>query len=323
MREVSTLEQRLSELQVETPNASRVAAAAMLRASRRARPRVPRALALAPVLLLVAVAVGYFCPAADAAVAGAPIAGDLLRQAGLQGVSNRVTAVGAVAESSHHRLRLVGAYADPTRTVLLVHADPPISGWAGTAILHDQFGRAYENRWGSADMLTGDVVLGFEALAWPDSLTGARVELTIAAVSGVDDPTAVTRGSWHLPATLAVDPGTHLATPAEGQLGQARFRFASVQSTPGTLAIAIDVTGVTAAELDRMVPNGVKGAPALALDLYGPDGTPAWHHSGDLASWGALGVRLDELWLRTAPGDYRLVVSFAGNGAFERTIRVP
>ena len=176
------LEQRLSDLALEAPDAGRVTARVLSLAVTPRRRHLARVVTLAVATLALMLAVLYFVPVADAVLADTPIAGDLLRDAGLAGAGDRVTAVGAVATSSGYRLELVGAYADSTRTVLLIHAEPGI-GLSGTGPeLTDQFGRTYQMHGATGNFLTGNVALQFEALGWPDGITGARITLHITTV---------------------------------------------------------------------------------------------------------------------------------------------
>src|SRR5712692_1907354 len=173
---IGLLEERLQNLSVDTPDAGRVAALVLSRASRRRTRRLPRALGAGAATIALLVLVAYFVPAADLALANVPVAGEVLRYAGLVGAADRITAVGAVSTSSGYRLKLVAAYADSSRTVLLLNADPPIQP-ATSVTLTDQFGRTYQWQNGTSDSNTGAWVMQFEGPAWPDSVTGARLTL--------------------------------------------------------------------------------------------------------------------------------------------------
>src|ERR1700687_5692006 len=244
------LEQRLADLAVDTPDPGRVTAFVMSRAARRGRRHLARAAAIAVATVTLMAAVLYFAPAADVVLADTPIARELLRDAGLLGAGNRVTAVGAVSTSSGVRLQLIGAYADSTRTVLLVHAEPAVrpSGLGPTDTVTDQFGRSYFINRSMSNGLTGNIVFQAEPLAWPDAITGARITLHLTGLVPVtctgsppvdpkahhDDEGVHLAGSGPLPATLGVDESTTLALPAPAQLGPATFRFTSVRSSSAT-----------------------------------------------------------------------------------------
>jgi hypothetical protein len=320
------LEERLLNLSVETPDAGRVAARVLSRASRRRARRLPRALAAGVATTVLVVLVAYFVPAADTAVASVPFAGDLLRDAGLVGAADRITSVGSEATSSGYRLKLVGAYADSTRTVLLLHADPPIDFGSPLAMqLTDQFDRSYFWQGGTANLKTGDSVLQFDALGWPDAITGARITLHLSSVHTADQtgPGQPVAGSWTLPATVGVDQATPLPSPADADLGPAHFHFTSVSYTPATISIDIDVTGVTSAWLGRIIPDGGKGAPALTINLFDPSGKII-NGSGSSGNDTFGAVHMQFLGFRLGrSGKYVLRVSYTGVGQFERVLTIP
>jgi hypothetical protein len=329
------LEQRLSELTFETPDPGRISARVLSQSRKPRHGILPRGLAIGLATVLVAAGILYFVPVADTALADAPIAGPLLRDAGLVGASNRVTSVGASATSSGYRLELVGLYADSTRTVLLVRSNPAILiQGAEQPELKDQFGRSYHL--GSAVMngLTGTLAIEFEALAWPDAFTGARLTLYLNEVTPVTcmapasgnpadyvcNTGSPVQGSWTLRATVGVDESSNLALPAPAQLGPASFRFTSVRSSSATIAIDIDVTGATSDDLNARIPNGGKGTAVFTIDLFSPTGEVT-NGSYQLVDYQG-GVHIAFIGYRVAGGDYRLHISYRGR-EFDRTLTIP
>jgi hypothetical protein len=294
------------------------------------------AIGVATVTLIAVVL--YFVPAADVVLADTPIARELLRDAGLLGAGNRVTSVGAVSTSSGYRLELVGAYADSSRTVLLVHAEPPIvlTGWR-MPTLTDQFGRTYMVHAVTANGLTGNLVLESDTLGWPDAITGARITLHITEVtpipciglSSVDpadvkcNPGPPVAGSWTLPATIGVDESTTLALPAPAQLGPASFRFTSVRSSAATIAVDFEVKGVTSEELSRRIPDGKKGTAVFTIELLGPNGERVGGGAGWRGSSNDPSLRMYLLGYRFMPGEYHVHATYVGYGEFDRVIRIP
>jgi hypothetical protein len=328
------LEQRLTDLSFEMPDADQITARVLFLPQESRRRRLPRVIALGVATLLIAAGVLYFVPAADAALANAPVAGDLLRDAGLTGAGTKVTSVGAVASSSGFRLQLVGAYADSTRTVLLLRASPavqPFGGVPGYDIqLTDQFGRSYNVQGGQTDSRTGQVIVQFDALAWPDALTGARITLKVSAVQRAclaaafcSDPVAespTVTGSWTLPATLGVDEGTALSLPTTAQVGAASFHFTSVRSSTATIGIDIQVTGATFDDLEQRIPDGGKGTPVFTIDLFSPTGDVA--DAGYSIGEDLQGPIIQFLGYRSGPGEYRLHISYRGSDV-DRLLTVP
>jgi hypothetical protein len=320
---VELLEQRLHELAIETPDAGRVSARVLARTARRPSRRLPRLTAGAVATLALIALVAYFVPAADTALAGVPVAGDLLRDAGLVNASGRITSVGSVSTSSGYRVTLVGAYADSTRTVLLLHSDPPMYPDFGLGMrLTDQFGRSYNPQNGTGNLDTGDIVVQFEALAWPDAITGARITLHISSIQASVPNGPLIAGSWTLPATLGIDETKALPLPAPATLGPARFRFTSAGYSAATIGIEIEVTGATMTELGRIIPDGGKGTPAFRMDLIDPNGQVI-SGSGSMSE-DPSGVHVSLLGFRLGGGgNYVLRVSYAGFGEFERTLTIP
>jgi hypothetical protein len=319
---IDLLEQRLENLSVEAPEAGRVTARVLSRVGARRSRRWPRiaAFGIASVVLLLLVA--YFIPAADTAVASVPVAGDVLREAGLVGAADRITSVNAVSTSSGYRVELVAAYADSGRTVLLMNSSPGISPEFNYMKLTDQFGRSYEFQNGSSDSRNGDMVLQFEPLAWPDQLVGARITLHMSRV-GSGDPEAPVPvdGSWTLVAVLGVDEGVALPLPDPATLGAAHFRFTSVRYTPASVVIDVEITGVTMTDLVRMIPDGGKGTPAFTYDLIDPDGEVISGGSSISEDLGAehlhfVGFRLNH------GGNYTLRFTYVGSGGFERVLHI-
>jgi hypothetical protein len=334
---LDVLEQRLADLAIDTPDPGRITARVLTRSVRPRRSPVGRVLALGLATVVLMAAILYFAPAVDVVLADAQIGRELLRDAGLVGAGDRVTAVGAASTSSGYRLELVGAYADSGRTVMLIHAEPAIWLAHGPLKLTDQFGRDYQMHGGRGDALTGNLILEFDALAWPDAITGARITLRMTAVEPVTctdaapvDPAAVkcsmgtpVAGSWTLSAILGVDKGSVLATPASAHLGPASFRFTSVRSSAATIVVDIVVTGVTSEELSRRIPDGKKGVAVFTIELFGPNGERVgggggWHGSSNDK---ALHMYLQGY--RFAPGEYHIHATYLGYGEFDRVIRVP
>lgn len=330
---LETLEQRLTDLALDTPDAGHVTARVLSLAQKPPRRQLRRAIALGVATVVIAAGVLYFVPAADAALADAPIAGNLLRDAGLTGAGTQVTSVGSVASSSGVRLQLIGAYADSTRTVLLLRANPAVDLFEVpdyNVQLTDQFGRSYHVQSGQTDSRNGQVIVQFEALAWPDALTGARIAFKVTALQPIcaasafcTDPVPggpVVTGSWVLPATLGVDEGTALPLPASARLGAAQLKFTSVRSSTATVGIDIQVTGVTFGDLAQMVPDGGKLAPVFTIDLFSPTGDLA--NASSSMNEGLQGPTIQFLGYRSGPGEYRLHISYRGSSV-DRIVTVP
>jgi hypothetical protein len=317
---VELLEQRLEELAIETPDAGRVAAKVLSRRSRR-RVRIPRIATASVAFVVLAALVAYFVPAADTAIASrVPWTGEVLQWAGLVGASDRITYVNSTATSSGYRISLGGVYADSTRTMLLMHVDPAIASTADPVVITDQFGRTYQFSGSSSNTLTGDIVMQFEPLAWPDSVTGARITLHVAHLETPSHATV--SGSWDLTASLGVDVAKTVPVPAPADLGPAHFRFTSVTYTPATIEVDMEVTGVSGDELSQRIPDGLKGFQALQVDLLDPSGQVI--HGNGSPSGDQNPNHIHAFGWRTGGGGkYTVRVSYYGYGSFNRELVIP
>lgn len=322
---IDALEQRLRDLTIPVPDAGPISARA-LAGCRGRRRRLKLRVAAAPGALILLIAmVAYFVPAADTAAANVPIAGDLLRNAGLVAARDRITSVGDRATSSGYTITLVGAYADSTRTVLLVRSNPASLPGFGKPQLTDQFGRTYDYQGGTTDMRNGEESMQFDALAWPDALTGARITLHTSSLEPIPQDQGLPRsvsGDWTLHAIIGVDESRRLPLPAPASLGKVQFRFTSVTYTPATISIDLVETGLTAGELDARIPDGGKGTAAFDIFLYDPGGqviNGTWGWGGD----GSTTVQIHLLAYRVSgAGRYVLRVSYVGEGSFERELNI-
>ena len=319
------LERRLQRLVDQAPDAGRVSNRVLAGTPPRPTRRWPKVATSGLAALVLAALIAYFVPVADLAIAKVPFAGDLLRDAGLVGVEGRITSVGSVSSSSGYRLELVGAYADSTRTVLLLHAAPSVGPHFESLRLTDQFGRSYQAQNGTANFETGDSEIQFEALAWPDGITGARLTLSLTSVETYSDlgPAPTVSGSWTLSATVGVDQSTSLPLPEAATLGNARFRFTSVSYTLATVLVNIEETGVSLGELGRTIPDGKKGTPALTMDIYDSEGQII-NGSASMSDDPFGVVHISFLGFRLgAGGNYVLRISYYGYGSFERVLAIP
>ncbi len=284
---------------------------------------------VALVALVMVTAGSYFMPAFGQGLADAPFvgraAGPFLRNAGLATVSGRITALDDAATSSGYKIRLLGGYADSARTVLLIHVDPPGRlALFPTTVLTDQFGRSYDFRYGHG-VLGGDEAVGFGPIGWPASRVGARLTLHVSRLTAFpSDGNDTVVGSWNLHGTLAVDEGKSLPEPRPARLGNLAFKFDSVQATPGALQVKMTVTGTAGVDLGRVIPDSLKGHPAFNMQLIDPGGEAVpWPGMESRQAGDRNSTQVTALWLRTAPGRYRLTMSYEGLGEFERQIDVP
>ena len=329
-----TLEDRLIGLDLSPPKGfvPRVLQASVQPALplRRSRPLFVAVGATLLALLILASSV-YAAPRFADALASAPVIGgptsSFLRSVGLEPIGARLTPVNDVAVSSGYRVQLAGVYADASQTILLLQVNPPASVVNPDEVsLSDQFGRNLQFRSASYDFQSGAQVLTFEPLGWPDSVLGARLSLRITALEANPEVGIKTPGTWTLHGQVGIQPKVELARPTDGRIGGTQFSFNSIVRSGPAVEVDMHVSGPLATHLTdavgKEIPNVSKPQPAFNVRLFDATGAEVQPIGGNMSSQlGYEDVRF--LWLATKPGTYRLVVSYEGQGQFEREIDVP
>jgi hypothetical protein len=329
------LEDRLADLDLPMPGTlvPRILARAAQPAAGRSRTRrrtPPWATVALAVVFVVVVLSGaaFYAPRFAQALADAPLVGTAvgpaLRSVGLAGLQGRFTALDSHVTSSGYTVRLVAGYADGNQTVLVLNVEPPDHSFFHEPLLTDQFGRAIQLHGGMSDSRTGDNVLIFSGVPWPDSLLGTRVRLHATVLRALPDGQPVS-GDWTLEGTIPVETGRALPLPAAGTLETTTFRFTKVEATTATLSVHAEISGPLATQLDRLVgptiPGVAKPHPAFFYELIDPSGGVATQIYGTSSS-GIGPVQFSGSWVIGHPGDYRLRIAYEGVGSFERTIIV-
>lgn len=234
---------------------------------------------LAAALLVVLVgnlAVAYYVPRYERALAGTPLLGDISRPflALIGGEERNATIVNDVSVSNGHTVRLVAGYADGLRTVLFVEVDgkgltgDPKAfgrqtgdygvGFDGLS-LTDQFGFRY-----LMDRPSGSGAYGpleFPPLALPASVAGARLTLHVSNLVELWQPTDLGHyvqvpGDWNLHATLVQDPVHRLPLPSPLRRSDAVYTFTSVNATRTQVIIHWTVSGAPNDEIHRLLHSG-------------------------------------------------------------------
>jgi hypothetical protein len=294
----------------------------------RIRPRWATA-ALAIVLLIVAVTgASLYAPRFAQTLADAPIVGTAvgpaLRSVGLAGLQGRFTALDSRATSSGYTVRLVAGYADNNQTVLVLNVQPPDHNFFQQPRLTDQFGRTIEPRGGMSDQLTGDNVLLFNGIPWPDALLGVRLRLHAGVLEALPGGQPVT-GDWTLQGTIPVEAGRALPLPADGAVDHSTFRFTRVEATNATVSIHMEISGPLAGQLGRAVGETIPGVskphPAFSYELVDASGRAATSIFSSIST-GIGPAQLSASWVVTHSGDYRIRIAYEGVGSFERTVAV-
>jgi hypothetical protein len=329
------LARRLRGLEITTPDASLVGAAAMSAHRPRSVPgrrTLAIALTMVPLVTLLMTAIAaYYAPAFSQALADAPIAGrvagPVLRNFGLASVADRVSSLADRSVSGGYTVELLGGYADSSRTVLFLRTTPAarvMMMFPDNVRLRDQFGREYHSTGGFADSSTGDAAITFFPIESPASQVGARLTLTLTQLEDPRAAPATVAGRWELQGTLLPDEGHDLALPERGALGGVNFVFTRARALPAALLVEAEVTGTTLSELMERIPDGLKGRPVFTARLMDPAGNECRLLSGGGGSRGnATSLSQGWLWDITGPGRYELVLTWEGRGTLTRTLVVP
>lgn len=321
-RSIDQLAERLRELPLDVPRPELITARVLT-----AKPRAPRRpvfLAVAAaflVLLLASWGVLYFSPATASALADASGPGgfsaQILDHFGLG--SENITAENSSATSSGYKVQLVGAYADPLRTVVLLKITPGAFAFPDFG-LSDQFGWTYATGSGEGNLETGDQVLTFEPATWVASNTGMRFTLTLSRVELLGGQRV--SGSWRVKGVVLLNGGTTLQTPAPGSLGPGTVTFTGARYAGRAVSIKAEVRGVSVDGIVPAVGPGTKPQLALSVGLAPADGGPLMHADTFNTSSNGGTSQLDMLFLNVDPGKYFVVISVEGAGTLRSPIVV-
>ncbi|TAN33277.1 hypothetical protein EPN29_05830 [bacterium] len=212
------------------------------------RPTRLPALAVAAIMLLLIVNVGlvYFIPVYGSALARAPFVGSVstpvLKYIGLD--PGAINGVDDVAVANGHKLHLIGAYADPLRTLTLIEIDDqPLAVPSKTshtydldATLSDQFGRQYNRVYSPG-------ATEFEPLQPPAATIGARLTLHVTELLPTFRDGSIVSGSWDLHFVITQAPGKALPLPASVIRGDTTYTFTSAQLSGQLLKLRWLVSG--------------------------------------------------------------------------------
>jgi hypothetical protein len=283
---------------------------------------VGRAAALVVAILFVNLLAAYFAPRYEQALADAPfvggVASPVLRYSGLD--ASQITHLNASATSAGHTIKLVGAFADTERTVLLMEFDgkphrvpsksnqDPCCFAEGTLV--DQFALEYQRVF-SADAQAAT----FEPIRGPASRVGARLMLhiTILHTNGPE----VVNGDWRLPVTLFQQAGKVLTVPGPVTANGITYTIRSVRLSGTQLSVQFYLSGQRIEE-HRKLAYGTPSSP----DSAGPAGfyqmyvAPTLVDSqGNQAAFRESGVTMP----RQGPASGGMTMVVAGSGPYTLT----
>jgi hypothetical protein len=318
------LGRRLRELPITTPDPGLVATR-VLHARRlpgpRPRPivRVARPLAAALVVVVALWGVFYFAPAAGATLAEAPGVGSfsslVLGEAGL-GTGTVVTSEDSAAANSGVTIRLVGAAANPLRTIVLLRISPA-PDYPLEMTLKDQFGWSYEERSGYGDLRTGDLAMMFAPPSFVAQPLGMRFTLSIY---GVETDAGPVSGTWTLTGTVLVHSARSFAAPQQATVGRMTVTFSPGQEADGVLELTARIQGVTMQQLglDHKQTSDVQPLTVTVTDSTGRELDVPFGFRPD-----PTGITLDIVAYGAGDhGTYTIRISVVGVGSVERSITV-
>jgi hypothetical protein len=252
------------------------------------RTTVGRAAALVVAILFVNLVAAYFAPRYGQALADAPFMGGVtspvLRFSGLDG--SQITHLDVSASSSGHTIKVVGAYADTERTVLLLEVDgKPHDLPTKQAVccypegtLVDQFAFEYQHIYSHDAM-----AMTFAPLAGPASRLGARLKLHITELFGLRPEFHPVSGDWTLNLTLIQQAGKMLAVPDPVTANGITYTLRSVHLSGMQLHIDFSLSGPPVEAQRKLVyetkspqfpDDGPFARQLVTPRLVGPQGSP-------------------------------------------------
>jgi hypothetical protein len=210
----------------------------------------------------------------------------VLRFSGLDG--SQITHLDVSASSSGHTIKVVGAFADTDRTVLLLEVDGKPHGLPmkdaaccyAEGTLVDQFALEYQHIY-SADAMA----MTFAPLAGPASRLGARLKLHITRLLGLSPEFPAASGDWSLNVTLIQQAGKVLANPAPMTANGITYTVKSVHLSGRQLHIDFSLSGPPVDAQRRLAYETtspqVSGDNSFAVQfvnprLLGPHGNPSY-----------------------------------------------
>jgi hypothetical protein len=225
--------------------------------------------------------------------------------AGLSSATALVTPFHLDATNTQGRLSLIGAYADPARTVLLLRTTPDFRIPIGITVSDEQgFINASSATGGG---LTGEYFYSLDA--GPRTGSDGLAHLTVTVPGFPPNPP---QGTSTFALALKVEPSTTLAiVPSQFDLGAWKVNIETAEVTPSVVHIQAVITG---ASVDEIATSTLTLA-----DPFGQKVNPSVYSASvtvpkeQLNSTTGKITRVNEQWLRpAAAGVYRL--QFAGGG---------
>lgn len=233
-----------------------------------------------------------------------------LAAAQLTPAASVVTALNLVSTSQGRTVNLIGAYADPTRTVLVLRTIPD-TGAAQVQVSDDQgpLTATYFVTRG----VWGDQIVSFRQ--GPHASADGVAHLRVMVSGFVQSPasTEVSPGNWTFELALKVQPATALPmAPRPTSVGAWKVNVEAFELTPSVIHFRAVLTGPTTTDINDST--------AAMLDR---NGKPIKPMTIEPTSTAPNQTRLDETWVRpAASATYQLQVNGAG-GQYKTSVNIP
>jgi hypothetical protein len=238
-----------------------------------------------------------------------------LEMAGLTPVADLVTPFQVSSTDNDRTIMLIGAYADPARTVFVFRETPDI-GLPNVRVSDDQ---GLVSAGGSAGPVhapgfRGDYYVTLDQGVHPGADGLAHLTLNVAQLQRWTPAGGIVEGNWTFTAALKVQPAQPIAMPNPFQLGPWKVTIETLEITPDVVHLEAVVNGASPVALEGPgIPPFVElldSAGNPLRDLVGGAGITV--PKGQLNPINYQNSRSRNQWLRPAAGMYRL--RFQGSG---------
>ncbi|TMC55602.1 MAG: hypothetical protein E6J20_00180, partial [Chloroflexi bacterium] len=171
-----------------------------------------------------------------------------LAAAGLSRTPDLVTPLKLSSQDGGHTVMLIGAYADPARTVLFFRAAPDL-GFPMAGISDGQ-GPLNSSSSGSAG-IAGDHVFVLDTGPRASADGQAHLSVTIQEFNG-SGPVRRTTGNWSFNLPLTVQPSSALTlTPRPSAVGSWKLNVEAFELTPSVIHLQLLIDGASVAETNQ------------------------------------------------------------------------
>jgi hypothetical protein len=233
-----------------------------------------------------------------------------LAAAQLTPAASVVTTLNLVSTRNGRTVNLVGAYADPTRTVLVLRTIP-VTGAAQVQVADDQ-GPLTAAYFG-APGVWGDQIVSFQQGPHASADGVAHLRVTVSGFVQSPSSTEVSPGNWTFELALKLEPAIALPMqPRPASVGAWKVNVEAFELTPSVIHFRAVLTGPTTTEINDST-----------VAMLDENGKPIKPMTIEPASIAPNQTRLDETWSRPAAlATYQLQMNGAG-GQYKTSVNIP